>query len=388
MDNQSLQLLLAFGRMLGGYGQDTGKGMDWGIPAEAMMGNIRAQGTAAAQRKWMEWFQQFLGPDESKATLSNKGITMSLPGSDLGSIFQGTQKGGVWEGMAPPLGAPSNLKGAMPQGGVGRPINPFASSLPEFSASDLAGLTPEDISSALAGPLSAVGMKQKLGLEREQLAGKSVQDVFDMMYKGQLIRESEHRVKVGTPTIPIPGTDILLTPAQYLDYLKMTENDKTAAVKNFEFAQGQGFKGDFMGFQDAARTTHKKDYDEAVSGGYKGSFNTWMLEMAKAGAINLGAKLEEKKAISELGGQTYFDDPKWSDNVEKATADYIKDTLWKLDSAARDTEATEYKVKLIEGKINAGGGQIVNAEIGKDGMGIWTVKWPSGDTKKIKYKLK
>jgi len=198
MDNQSLQLMLAFGRMLGGYGQDTGKGMDWGIPAEAMMGNIRAQGTAAAQRKWMEWFQQFLGPDESKATLSNKGITMSLPGSDLGSIFQGTQKGGVWEGMAPPLGAPK-----IGTGGRSKTINPFSSSLPEFSASDLAGLTPEDISSALAGPLSAVGMKQKLGLEREQLAGKSVQDVFDMMYKGQLMRESEHRIKKGEEPDPL-----------------------------------------------------------------------------------------------------------------------------------------------------------------------------------------
>ena len=371
-----LQYLAGVGADLSAFGADTGKGFQPTNINAITQQNIQSQ-------NFIKMLQKFLGPDGSKMTIGADGIGMKLtPDSSMFSdILQGTGEGGVWKGLAAPWGTPKKLTES--QGGAAA-VNPFASSQPDMNISpaDLAGLTPSDISTAM-------GIK----LKKEEIGQKSVQDIFDMMYKGQLIEESRHRVKVGTPTIPLPGhPDILVTPSQLLDFEKLDKETKAAKVKEFEFAQskeGGNFKGTFMEFQNAGDTVGMKDFKEAKRTGYPGkSYYDYKISMAKAGAINLGAKLEEKKAISELGGQTYFDDPKWSDNVEKATADYIKDTLWKLDSAARDTEATEYKVKLIEGKINAGGGQIVNAEIGKDGMGIWTVKWPSGDTKKIKYKLK
>ena len=142
-----------------------------------------------------------------------------------------------------------------------------------------------------------------------------------------------------------------------------------------------------MTFQDAAKTAHKKDYDEAVAGGYKGSFNTWMLDMAKAGAINLGTKVEEKKTMSELEGQLYFNSPKWPDDLGKyLSSEDVQNVIFQSNTPKQ--ARAEETVKYIEGKITAGGGQITATKIEKDGTGVWTVKWPSGDIKEIRYKVK
>ncbi|MBU2249630.1 MAG: hypothetical protein KKD77_22980 [Gammaproteobacteria bacterium] len=244
-----LQLLAGLGLDLSAFGADTGKGFQPTNLTGGIQQNIQSQ-------NFMKMLQKFLGPDESKATLSNKGITMSVPGSDLGSIFQGTQKGGVWEGMASPLGAPK-----MGTGGAAA-VNPFVSSQPDMNVSpaDLAGLTPSDIATALG----ARQTQEKMGLEKEQLASKSVQDVFNMMfkviederaaaaaevdipYKRTLIRESEARAKkIGEPDpldqphpFSIPKSDG--TPMTVREFNTLTPRQKERFEYLNEVSKGTG----------------------------------------------------------------------------------------------------------------------------------------------------
>jgi hypothetical protein len=271
--------------------------------------------------------------------------------------------------------------------------NPFVEGQPSFSASDLAGLTPEIMASNLSGALNVVGTQNKLGLARNEAATKGPMNLVDMMYKKAMIDEANSRTKENTPSISIPGIG-LVTTKQYMEWEKLSKENKAAKVKEFEFAkspEGGGFTGDFMAFQNAGDTVGMKDFKEAQRTGYKGtSYYDYKIEMGKANAsnINLGTKLEEIKAKSGLSGQLYFDDPKWINDLEKTSEKYVSDNLWNKDAATKTLESAKYKAKQIEAQILAGGGSS-NAAWAADGKTmVWTVKWPSGDTKEIKVKLR
>ena len=166
----------------------------------------------------------------------------------------------------------------------------------------------------------------------------------------------------------------------------MTRDERTAAIKNYEYAVGQGYKKSFEEFQTDSRTTHEKDYDRAVKDGYTGTFNEWMLEMRKAGAtrITLGEKLEEKKAVSELQGQLYFQDPKWVDDVSK----YISDKAVRSRILTSDDPNAERREvgRYIDRKIEAGGGTIQSVKWSEDGRtAVWTVQWEDGTVGTVRY---
>lgn len=391
-----LQMLSGLGGDLAAFGADTGKGFQPTNVNAATQQNISSQNFA-------NLLKQLLSSDDSKATIDKSGIKLSVP--QTSGLFSSILGGG--DLFKPDVSLAPDAKSGLGNLSFGG-FNPFSvgqsSGKFDISALDLTGLTPEMISSALSTKFT-----------QDQLKQKSYTDLVDSMYKmsqiesnkatqataedlkRQQIEESKARAKKTereTPSIPITGISeegpVYLTPSEYISYSKLNKDEKTQAVKNYEYAKAQGFTGSFVDFQNSATTAHKKDYDEAVKSGYKGLFHQWLMDMAKAGAINLslGEKLEEKKAVSKISGQLYFNDPKWTTDLGRhLSSEDVQNTI--LRSKEPGLTRAEESIKFIEGKIRAGGGEIIDAKLGKDGVGVWTVKWP-GEVKseEIKYKLK
>lgn len=394
LDMNALYSLALLGQSYMNKGSDTSKPLDLVSPVTSYAGNINKA----------NMFKHFLDPNNTSAlTIDGKGGTMKLDPAVMSSMLQGTQKGGPFEGLAAPLGTPSELvqmgQGNIPQGGTVTTPNPFVSgqSGSSLTPSDMVGLSSQDINAALG----AKHNQDQLALQRDQLTNKSAQDLMDMKYKiislagdqaykSKLMENLDSEIAARAKDYPLGDTGVMGSASDYIAYQKLLKENNPNEVKLFEYARDkQGYTGSFMDFKNSDKTGHQKDFDAAVKSGYKGDFNTWMLDMAKAGAINLGGKLEEKKAMSELSGQLYFNDPKWINDLEKTTEKYVSDNLWNVkDPATKTLETAKYKAKQIESQILAGGGTS-NAAWAADGKTmVWTVKWPSGDTKEIKVKLR
>jgi hypothetical protein len=122
-----------------------------------------------------------------------------------------------------------------------------------------------------------------LGQQGEELGRKKYSDLVDMVYK----------------------------------FADIESKKDTAEVKNYKYAVSQGFEGSFVDFKDLAETTKWKDYEKAKETGYEGPFHEWMLEMAKAGAINLGEFTERKEIGEEVERKSLLKSPKFRTDVEK-----------------------------------------------------------------------
>lgn len=268
------------------YLSGAGSALQQGQPIGPALNQVTQQNISA--QNYVGLLKKLLGPDESKGTFSNKGLSLNIPASEL--------KSGAFLGDNPlntisnsttqtPTPAPTNTINPNHIGTV----NPFVTSQPDISASDLAGLTTQDIGNVLSGVMSV-----------KQLEQKRLSDISDAMYKNIHGKYLESQILGNTPSITIPGTDIKLTRDEYIKwYAAANKDERTAAVKNFEYAKAKGYKGDFMQFQDSAKTTNQKDYAAAVEGGYSRGFNQWLLDMKKAGATNLSidTKAETKRAL-------------------------------------------------------------------------------------------
>jgi hypothetical protein len=351
------QYLVGVSNDLSAYGGDTSKGFQPTNINKVTNQNISSQ-------NMLKLIQHALGPDESKVVLDSKGVKLDIPkGSNLYKSLTGDNE------AAPAKTQTSNAT----TNNAPAKTNPFA----DLKGTDLAGLSVQDL-------VTAFGMK----MEQDKIKNQSVAQTMDSIYKQKLMEEADVRIQNATPKYEIPGLG-KVNATQYMDWMKLTNEKKPNEAKLYEYAINQGFKGSFMEFENRTQTTHKKDYDEAVKGGYRGDFNTWLLSMAKAGAINLSGKLEEVKAKSELKGQEYFNDPKWVDDIDKRVAAFNKDQAWLVPEKDRPIAAAKIKVKAIEDKILAGSGVIQNVAMDKDGRTmVWTVKWPSGDIKVIKHAVK
>lgn len=363
-----------FLQMLSAAGTDISQGTGGTNTNAAVQGNIQNQ-------NFMKLLKMLLSTDGTKGTFSNTGVNLTIPKET--EMFKSL----LSEDLATPstnlTSVPQNANaGGMYGSGMGgvNIANPFVEGQPnteELSASDLAGLTTKDISTAF-------GLKQS----QDELRGKTVAQIQDALYKSKLMENINSDIETRTPRFEIPGLG-KVNATQYLNWKKLQEEKKPNEAKLYEYAMKQGFTGSFMDFENRAQTTHKKDYDEAIKGGYKGDFNSWMLDMAKAGAINLGDKLEQKKKEGELKGQLYFNNPEWTKDVDKVVQTFDKDQAWLLPETDRPLARAKVKVKAIEDRIAAGGGNVQNVVLAEDGKTmVWTVKWPSGDVGTVRQAVK
>ena len=350
-----------FLQMLSGGGQalQAGEPISAGLDP-IIQQNIQAQSKVKLQDRYMKMLAAMLGKGVDFKSGADGKTTVSA--EDMGTLFSSVL-GGEGGGTLASMGSPGQgaSKGFAPGSElrqsttppidtnlVNSVLNPSASPLGDITASDLAGLTSEDVSQALAGAVSVAGLRSNIAYRRALT---------------EQARANAARAR---------------RPA----------DERTTAMRNYAFAQSQGYKGTFDQFQGAAETTHKRDYDEAVKGGYAGTFHDWMLEMARAGAINLGEVVERKKALGELEGQLYFKDPDWTDKVTKhLSSEDVANKIFSTDPEQRQSTREVETVRFIENKIITGGGTIDNVTF-TNGIMTWTVTWPSGDTETISYGIR
>ena len=311
--------------------------------------NIAAQSKAKLNEKYMKMLQQMMAgevPTGGKVTMDEKGMKFDVPKSALDS-----QKLAE-EGSQLPGGSGINWSDPNQVKKLSSILNPSASPL-DTTGADLAGLTAADVSQALSGAVGVQGLKS------------------DIEYKGQLMRESAARIRqMERPELP--------------------KDERTAAVKNFEYAQsteGGSFKGTFKEWEKDAKTTHQKEFDQARAEGYKGTFHDWLRDItALGGGLSLEEKITEREAFADIKSKKYFTDPKGvAADVDKyINTEEVQNKLFALDPAKRERETIREKEKFIVSKIAASGGKIVKSKV-EGRTFVWTVKWPDGKTTEVRY---
>lgn len=337
-----------FLQYLAGAGQDIGSGNAIGTNVNKItQQNIASQNQA-------KLLQKLLGQGVDFKSGEDGGISMKFNDAETMTKLLGGEDGTAKSPLTTPSLDSSNLNNLESFGSglniggqtksVSDALNPSASPLGNLSPSDLAGLTPQDLSNALG---------IKLAFDQAEQKKVSDQQNFGLQQSKLLAA--------------------------------MNKDERTAAIQNYEYAVQQGYKGKFDEFQKDARTSHIKDYQYAVKEGYKGDFNSWLRDMtALGGGLTLGEKVAEKKEFSKLKGQFYFDDPKWTTELDKyMSSEDVQNKLFISDNPSYDRQVEA--IRFIEGKITGGGGEIQDVRKSDDGESIiWKVKWPSGDVKEIK----
>jgi hypothetical protein len=363
------KLLLQY---LAGAGADISSGQGIGPNVNAVtQQNIQSQ-------NMMKLLKQLLGPDGTKATFSNTGMNLTVPKEStiFGSILggEGSRPFKVDPALDQNPVAPVTPTPTSSVRGGSFDTNPFVggqSSL-DFSASDLAGLTTQDISAAL-------GMRMK----RDS-------DLADVSYKQALTNQAIAATVENTPSIDVNipgGGSMKLTPKDYITYRKIHDDNQPTKIKEYAFAkspEGGSFQGSFEKFLSAGDTVGMKDFEEAKRTGYTGtSYYDYKIEMAKAGAPNLGAKAEEKKVLGAVEGQLDITKPGYARSVMNKTVDQagwefdnstvIDDTVKRYPNLSRSQAVQALKMatvrSIMDGEIKqAYAGQVV--EWKKDGWYI------------------
>ena len=348
-------LLLQYVSALGGsMGGTVAKGLD-----KTNQQNISAQ-------NYMKMLQKMMAGG-AKVGMDADNTTIKMPTRDAHTIMgvQGDDIAGQAGGFGNDRSFAGGGTSATPQPTsvnntiasiLGGNVNPKPSPLGNFSASDLAGLTPQDISAALTGKFT-----------QEKINQEGVNSQFDNAYKL----------------------------AQINRLMEPTKEKTTAEIENYQYAVRGGYKGTFEEWKSVKDTTNQNDYRMARNDGYSGTFMEFLREKGEWGktTINIGEKLDEKKAMNKLEGQLYFGkgDHIKELAVRKKSEDY-QNTMFRLKmqdpekAAAFESEDT---VKFIEGRITGMGGKINKVAWDKDGKTmVWTVRWPSGDTEVIRHGIR
>jgi hypothetical protein len=249
--------------------------------------NIQSQNYAALLKKLLGKGIDFKSDAKGKATISLENGLSALSPNLIGEGITSPEK---MKAAQLPSAQPPQTGG----GGIDANtlmlmnfLNPSNSQLGDLSGADLAGLTPKDISQALQFKFASDELKQKKVSDLLDRMRQGTLDPVDIAYKKALTDQALSSIETSKY-----GKGIELFKA-------MTKDERTNLIKNYEYAQSQGYKGTIEEFNRESRTSNQKDYEAAVAGGYEGSFHQWLLEMRKAGATNISIG-ERAKAAGEV----------------------------------------------------------------------------------------
>lgn len=231
------------------------------------------------------------------------------------------------------------------------------------------GLTPEDIGKAL---------QFKFVAEEARAAEKAAPS--EARYKEALTKEAEARAE--RPFV-IPGTDIKISTDQAIRwYTALSEDDKTAAVKTYEYYAKQAEEAGepvkpIDTWSKGEKTTKQKDYDRAVEGGYVGTFHEWNLEMTKAGALTITDIRQRKEIGEEVKGEAYFKGPKFMSDVIRQIDTERKQEVMLADDP--NLERRRQTVVEVERRLSASGYVKSYKRKAAPDAG-WEVEFESGET--------
>ena len=315
-----------FLQFLMGAGQDISQGTGGTNLGAAVQRNIQSQ-------NMIKLLKHLLGPDSSKATIDKSGLKIST-GTDsalLKSFLGGDQD---------PFGAITGPKAGSMKNGAAYSVdpiaasagytpasasaNPFGNGQPNMniSASDLAGLTTQDISTAL-------GMKMK----SDELKQQSYRDMVDALYKGstmqraaeaaeaeipykkQLTKQSEAVTLENTPSVNINvgGITMKVTPKDALAWERLKKEITPKEVQEYKFAlteEGGGFKGSIVDYKNSSLPADVKAYKYAVDNGMsKIGLKQWKEDIARASAPTIPGAVERQEALEKVKRQSEVQDP-------------------------------------------------------------------------------
>lgn len=326
---------------LSGAGQDIRAGNPLGTNVNA----ITQQNIAS--RNFMKMLQKMLGgevPEGGKITTDAKGTKIEVP-KTMGSV-------GLAAGSQDPMAQAQPLN-------IGNYLNPSSSPL-DISGADLAGLTPESISQAL-----------QFKFMGEELEQTKLSDAADLLYKSALTQ----RALTPTPTKP------------------------TAAIQNYEYyvnqqrALGKTPKTIDEWDRDT-RTAYEKHYQRYKDEGGELGWHEWLRDItALGGGLDIGEFTRRREVTADVSAEKYFTDPKGmiADIDKYISSEEVQNRLFQYadDERKMQVETVRAKEKYITSKISGAGGKIVKAEVDTDtGEFIYTVKFPSGNTRVLRYKVR
>ena len=266
--------------------------------------------------------------------------------------------------------------------------NPSSSPLGNVTASDLAGLSPQDISSAISHG------------ERKDVFEKSkVNDVYDNAYKLALIdqmqgsKQAKMEAAIRTAPLEVPGLGTLS-----FDTWK-TLDAKTKAYSYYAFYTKNRI---VQGLQPAGEEV--LSYNEFINQStpntmeqyYKlaqedPEFKKFYFESKSAGAtqINLDQRGEQQRQKADISAETWINDPK---GLPKVVADFKDDFQYKqaqMSAADATDQGTRDKpAKMLAEKIDSSIRAVhpeadISVEWNEDGKSAtWTIKLPNNQVRK------
>lgn len=306
------------------YLSGVGGAMSAGQPVGPAMNAITQQNIQS--QNMMKLMSRLLGPDGTKATFSNAGMNLTVPSADVSKSLQGTEPGGVVEGMAAPLvtpppsptpvvSAPAPVTSASSVGGGSVAPNPFAgASNLDLSPSDLAGLTPQDISVAL-------GMKMNMENVRSEIKAR----------ENKAINPEDMTFPVLVPSIgSVSLRQWSALPKKQQEYAAYVHSANQSP--NAKILTAQEFDSQF-------NPTERENFLRAAIKDPK--LMAAAERLAKAGATTIGGEVEKKKAMNAVEAENYFSSGEFNKDLDKKVNTFREKELWQ----ARDTNG-----KLVEEK--------------------------------------
>ena len=367
---------LAGNKLLLQYLSAAGMDIGGGKPIGANVNAVTQQNIAA--QNYAKMLQKLLAGG-GKVSMDKESVTIKHPVTAGNPLGTGGQAGtpGLATGDRGPAGenvpvppSQTNPAPASNQALSLGALNPSASPLGDFSGSDLAGLTPQDISSAL-----------QLRMKSDEMGRQSVNDVYDNMLKVAKI-QSMSQPESAFP-VPVPGLGPVsieqwkALPADVRSYAAYVYQSKKANPTEPVMSQEE--------FKKIAPDTQIQ-YLKALQD--DPSLFAIAKELKAGTTVNIDTKTEEMKAKNKLSGQLYFGGGEHLKDIEKAKSseDYQRKYFnLKADNpAAAEKFARDFEGKFIDKNIIGRGGKMKVRWIDESkGIAEWTVTWPSGDTTTI-----
>lgn len=399
------------------YLSNAGSAISQGQPMAPALNQVTNQ--AITNQSLIKLLQTMLGggegslPAGAKITADRDNFSMKLPTGSLGG----------WGGEGGGFGADKTLaqnrqipqaqvpqaqvpQAQIPQGGTASTphdslslkgmgpwqLNPSSSPLGALSVADLAGLTPKDIFQAMQFKFAQDEMVQKRRTDavdatyKEALTLQALESIGTSRTNAQTSRLkalTELQKTLRSAPLTVPGLGgVTLDEWNALD-------TKTKAYSYYAY-DAQLRKEQVMPYNEWSQQTNeptaKQLYDLAVE---DPAFGEWLTKYQESGAtrITMGEKVETRRAFADVDAETYFTDPK---GMIKDVQAWINDTTQRVQWAIEDTEQgqqrkkAEMSAQFIRGKINSAGGKVRDIKVDGRTM-IWTVEWPDGNVREVKY---
>ena len=327
----AMQYLAGLGADLSAYGANTDKGFQPANVNAITNQAITAQNSAKQQSQFMQMLKEAFNPDTtSELKAGPKGLTMSLdPNSDMmknilsgpGSNSEDFYKGIGATGDNIP--APTAVTPTPPPGGT--TPNPFDFGQYNPSASDLAGLTPEIMANNLSGALNVVGMQQKLGMERDYKS--KLMDNIESEIAARVAKTNQENILDKPYPITLPSGEVV-TNRQWSSLPDKTKQESTF----FHLGRQKGMDEEAItkAWKSSNETEKTKFIREALA---DPKVMEAEVKLRKSGAINLGAELEKKRAMSGVDRENDILKPSFYQSIEKDLSTRLR-TEWKMPGEA------------------------------------------------------